>query len=122
MQDSDANEKTEQQYAYEREQIERIFPNAQFTVAIDVGELDEVITDLSNIVIKNAYSCYCYDNCERSTDYFYIITTNGEQMTNKFIIQELIKQGLRLECNHQFIEGFYKSKNSDCQFEIWIGS
>ena len=116
---SDANEKTEEQYAYEREQIEQMFPNAEFVVAIDFEELIDVVTDLSNIVIKNTYGCYCYDNCERNTDYFYITTTNGEKMTNKFIIQELIKQGLKLECNHVFVED---SKDSDCQFEIWFGS
>jgi hypothetical protein len=105
---SDTDEKTEEQYAYEREQIEQLFPNAKFEIAIDFAELDEVVTDLSNIVIKNTYGCYCYDNCERNTDYFYIATTNGEKMTNTFIIQELIKQCLKLDCNYVFVEGFIK--------------
>jgi hypothetical protein len=44
-------------------------------------------------------------------------------MTNKFIIQQLINQKLNLqECNHHFLEGFIKSKNSDCQLEIVVGS
>ena len=101
-----------------------MFPNAKFEIALDFEELDEVITDLSTIIIKNTYDCYCYcyDTCKRNADYFYITTTNGEKMTNKFIIQELLKQGLKLNCDHVFVEGFYKSKYSDCQFEIWIGS
>jgi len=120
--DSDIDEKTEEQYERERKLIEEMFPNAKFDIAIDFSELDDIISEHSNIVIKNTYNCYCYDNCKRPTDYFYITAKEGEKMTNKFIIKELIKQKLCLECNHIFIEGFIKSKDSDCQFEICTGS
>lgn len=43
-------------------------------------------------------------------------------MTNKYIIQKLINQGLKMDCNHVFLEGFIKSKDSECQFEIFAGS
>ena len=115
---------TEQQYEAEINQIEEMFPNAKFSIAINIEDLDNVITDQTNIVVKHTYECYCYDNCNKNTDYFYI--TNRQdykmKMTNKFIITELITQGLTLECNHVFLEGFIQSKDSHCQFELLVGS
>ena len=35
------DEKTEEQYEYKFEQIDKMFPNAKFTIAIDIEELDE---------------------------------------------------------------------------------
>jgi hypothetical protein len=121
--DSEELEKTKQQYEYEREQIDKMFPNALFDIAIELEELDEVVTEETSIVVKNTYSCYCYDDCKKNTDFFHITCNPCEKMTNKFIIQELINQNLNLqECNHRFLEGFIKSKNSDCQLEIVVGS
>ena len=114
------NEKTEEQYEYEFRQIELLFPDAQFTIAIDLEDLDDVITELNTIIIKKNYSCYCHANCKRNTDWFII---NGEKITNKYVIHELIKQNLVLDCNHCFVEGFHQyPKNSNCQFEICTGS
>lgn len=117
-----SNEKTEEQYDAETALINEMFSTAKFCVAIDYDELNEVVTDQPNIVIKNTYNCYCYDDNNRNTDYFYITAKNGEAITNKFIIEELIKQQLCLECNHVYLEGFMQSKDSECQFEIVIGS
>ena len=122
MSQTDPDQKSDEQYSYEMEQIYNMFPNAKFDIAIQLEDLHEVVTDNKEVVIKNTYSCYCYDDCNRNTDYFYITAKNGCKMTNKFIIQELINQGLSLDCNHRFLEGFMKSKNSDCQFEIVVGS
>ena len=81
-------------------------------------ELDNIVTDETDIVVKNTYDCYCYTN-KRKTDYYYI---SGKHITNKFIIYKLIEQGLDLDCDHRFLEGFCKSKDSNCQFEIATGS
>ena len=35
-----------------------MFPNAKFTIAIDIEELDEVVTEQPEIIIKQEYSCY----------------------------------------------------------------
>ena len=43
-------------------------------------------------------------------------------MTYKYVIEQLIEQGLELDCNHIYLEGLYKTKDSDCQFEILTGS
>lgn len=116
---ADEIEKTEEQYEYEREQIELMFPDAKFEIAIDLEYFDDIITERNNIVIKHDYGCYCYDNCKRKTDWFFI---TGEKLTYKYVIGELIRQKLVLDCNHRFVEGFYKHPKSNCQFEIWVGS
>ena len=112
-------EKSSEQDLEEIQQIYQMFPNAKFCIAIKLDDLDDIISERNNIVVKQDYNCYCYKNFRKKTDYFYI---KGQKLTNKFIISKLIEQGLELDCNHCFIEGFYKIKNSDCQFEIMIGS
>jgi len=112
-------EKTDEEIECEIEKMHNMFPNAQFEVAIDIGEIDNLITDKQFIIVKNTYNCYCYDNCKKITDYFNI---KGENITNRYVIEQLIEQGLHLDCNHHFLEGFYKTKDSDNQFEICVGS
>ena len=111
--------KTDEEIEYEIEQKIIMFPNAQFEISINIEEMDKLITDKQNIIIKNTYICYCYDNCNKKTDYFYI---QGENMTHRYVIEQLIEKGLKLDCNHHYLEGFYKTNGSECQFEIWVGS
>ena len=115
----DNSEKTEEQYEYEMEQINEMFPHANFSICIDIEDLDEVVTNKSDIMIKNTYTCHCYDNCRKNTEYYHI---SGKHITNRYIINKLIEQGLNLDCDHHFLEGFYQMKNSECQFEMVIGS
>ena len=70
---------------------------------MSLEDLDEVLTEQPHIVIKHAYNCYCYDEEPKNTEFYYI---SGENMTNTFIIQNIVEQGLVLECNHCFLEGF----------------
>jgi hypothetical protein len=112
-------EKTEEEYEYEAEQIHNMFPNAQFTVAISIELMEELVTDKQSIIIKKSYFCYCYDNCKRKTDYFYI---KGQHMTYRYVIEQLIEKGLKLDCNHCYLEGFCATNGSDCQFDIMVGS
>jgi hypothetical protein len=116
--DSDI-EKLEDEYEAECEQLELMFPDAKFTISMGIDELEDVITDQPHIVIKQSYDCYCHDEHPKGHNYFYI---SGEKMTMKFIIQELIKQGFELDCNHHFFEGLHKTVRSDVQFEICNGS
>lgn len=106
-------EKTDAEYEAEIELIETMFPNAQFTVSIPIEELDDVVTNEPVIMVKQTYTCHCYTNCNRQTEWYSI---RGSNITNKYILNELIKQGLKLECDHQFIEFFHKI--SECQYEI----
>ena len=100
-------------------QIDEIFGETDFTVSISLDELDDLITDKKQIVIKCDYICYCYKLEPRNTEYFVI---NGDRLTNKYVLLELKNQKLCLDCNHCFIEGFYKCDNSDIQFGLRIGS
>ena len=115
----ETQEKTEEQYEKECEQIGLMFAGAKFVVSIELQDLDEVVSELPAIIVKNTRTCYCYDGKDSSIDYFYI---SGNNITNAFIIHQLVEQGLNLACNHCFLEGFRKTENSDCQFEICTGS
>ena len=119
--DSDC-EKTEEEYEHEQRLIDEMFPTAKFSISIDYNDINELVTKYKNIVVKNTYNCYCYDNHPRKTDYFYIKSTSPEGITYRFLIEELIRQDLCLECNHRFVEGFMRSGDSECQFEIITGS
>ena len=110
---------TSEQYEYEMEQIELMFPDAKFSISIGLEELDDVITEQPHIVIKHAHKCYCYDEAPKQTEFYYI---SGDRITNKLVIEKLIEQGLELDCNHGFLEGFHKPRYSDVQFEIVTGS
>ena len=100
--------------------IEELFPNAKFTIAISYAELFETITDENKILIKHCNSCYCYDGTplKNKTRQF---TIKGENITAKLIIEKLIERNLELDCNHRFIEGFYKVPGKD-YYEIMTGS
>ena len=112
-------EKTDEEYEREIEEIERMFPDAKFTISIDIEELDDLITDKQSIIIKQVYDCYCYQDYNKKTEYFYI---KGEKLTQRYVIEQLIEKGLEIECNHTFLEGIYKTKGSECQFELFFGS
>jgi len=109
----------EEQFERDEQQKALMFPNANFVIAIDLADLDNIVSDEKTIVIKQTYTCYCYTH-HKPTEY-YIIT--GEKITNKYILLKLIEEGLNLDCNHMFIEGFHKyPEDSRCQFEIITGS
>jgi len=88
----------------EYDRICDMFPDAEFTVCISISQLDELVTDLHQIVIRSDYGCYCYGDQPRKTEYYYIA---GERITYKLVIDELINQGLELDCNHQFLEDIH---------------
>ena len=94
------------------------FPGALFSITIDDSELDDILSDSDQIMIKQDFDCDCF-HVKRVPRYFRI-KSSGNSLTNRYVIKELIKQRLNLECNHIFLEGFIK--NTDCQFELMTGS
>ena len=106
-------EKTEEQYQTEFNLINEMFSDAKFNVSIDIDELDDVLSTEKTIVVKQTFTCHCYSNCNKHPS-FYII--RGETMSQKYVIQELINQKFKIECDHQFIEGF--DKLNETQFEV----
>ena len=106
-------------YEQEFEYMEKAFPGASFEICMRVKELDKVISDENTIVVKSSYGCYCYDECKRN-DETYII--QGEKITNRYVIEQLILQGLTIDCNHRFLELIQKVPDSVCEFKLWFGS
>jgi hypothetical protein len=101
-----------------QENMTNLFPNSKFTVCMDIDELNKILTDKTEIIIKCVFNCHCYKTIKRDTEYYLI---KGNNMTYKYIINQLINQNLDLEdCDHQFIEGF--DKTSECQYELITGS
>lgn len=122
---SDTSETSEDIAMKEIEAIENMFPDAKFTVAIPLSEMDDVVSENDRIILKKDMSCYCYDDLPNhpKAEWFLVKRPEGEKLTNAVIIRELIKQNLELDCNHCFIESFDRyPKDSECQFEIGTGS
>ena len=119
---NEINEISEEEYLKEIEIIYKMFPNAKFSVCIDLNMMNDVLTEKDIIVIKSDYSCYCYRDCPRNTDFFIIHRPQNGKITYRHILTELMNQGLDLDCNHSFIEDIYPSKNTDCQYQLWLGS
>lgn len=112
-------EKTEEYYEFELEQIDKMFPGAQFTIAIPLEDMDDVITEKTKIKIKYQYNCYCHRDSPKKTTY---INVKGDKITNRYVLEELIKKKFHIKCNHHFLEEIYASSEMDCDFELWTGS
>ena len=82
-----------------------------------LNELNDIVTSKKKITIQHTYTCYCYGDNPLPTKYFII---EGDKLTNKYIIDELIKQDLTMNCNHIFLEGF--NELHDNVYEIMVGS
>ena len=112
-------QKTEEYYEFELEQIENLFPCAKFRIAIPLEEMDDVITEKTKIKIKYEYNCYCHRDSPKKTTY---IKIQGDKITNRYVLEELIKKNFNIKCNHNFVEEIYVSSEIDCDFELWTGS
>ena len=93
-------EKTDEEYELEIEQIHNMFPKAKFEIAINIKEMDKLVRDKDFIIIKKTYDCFCYKECTKKTEYYYI---RGDNITYRFVIEQLIEQGLELDCDHHFL-------------------
>ena len=112
-------EHTDDKFHYDDKINDKIeFSDAMFSVAINESELDDIISESEQIIIKQDFTCYCF-NVKREPLY-YRIKGIGQKLTNRYIINELIEQKMNLECNHMFLEGFIKK--TDVQFELLVTS
>jgi len=98
----------EEEDNYERQckLIDDMFPGAKFTISIDLNDLDNIVTDKKFIIIQQTFNCYCYDNMNTKNKLYTVKCLENESLTNEYIINELIKQGLKVNCNHIFLESF----------------
>jgi len=111
---------SEDEYVKDYKKVLEMFMDAEFNVAIPSNELDDVVSTDKTIIIKHTRSCYCYGDEPLPTQYFTVECENHNELTNKYIIHELIKQNLRMNCNHVYLEGFHNLH--DNVYETMAGS
>ena len=102
-------EKTAEEYLKEKEMLDEMFFNAYFDVSMDIKELDDLVSDKKEIIIQQEFKCYCYKNLPTDNKIF---TIRGDKLTKKYVIDDLIKQGLVINCDHRFLEGFHNIKGN----------
>ena len=100
--------------------IDDMFPGADFTPSIRLKDLDDIVTEEKEIIIKQDFTCYCYDNMNKFPKYFTVKCKENESLTNKYIMTELMKQKMKIDCDHRFVEGF--NHLNDNIYEMWTGS
>ena len=113
-------EKTQEEIDIEIRQMDEMFSDAKFSPSIDFEELDDVVSDKKEIIIKQDFTCYCYDNINKSPKYFTVKCRENESLTNKYIMTELMKQKMKIDCDHRFVEGF--NHLNDNVYEMYLGS
>jgi hypothetical protein len=96
------------------------FENPYFTVSIPFDHYDKIVSKEKSIVIRCKYNCYCYDETPKPTD-FYIIKSDFGNITERMIIQELIKLKHNPQCDHMFYEGVSSTPLDDV-FDIYFSS
>jgi len=112
-------EYTEEQYEEMIEGMEKIFPDANFSIDVDfLYVLDELLTDKKHIFISNDRYCYCWDGIDAPKQEFFEI--KGDSITYRYVLNELIKQDFNPDCNHIFLEGI--DKVSEIQYRLSMGS
>ena len=96
------------------------FKDAKFSVDIPKNELDYLLSEEPQIIIKQTFICPCYkcECCDKLPNKFFCITNNN--MTQANVIDELIRQNLECKCDHFFLEGF--DQETDIQFGLFFGS
>ena len=95
------------------------FKDAKFTICMDNKELKEILTTEKVIIVKQDFSCSCFNEelIRPKTRFF---TIKNDIMSVENVIDELIKQDCKADCNHSFLEFF--EKKTDVQFDIFFGS
>lgn len=112
-------EYTEEQYEEMFEEIDKLFPDANFSIDIDyLSILDELLTDKKQIFISNDRFCYCWDGIDAPKQEFFEI--KGDKITYRYVLNELIRQDFNPDCNHRFLEGI--DKVSEIQYSLSMGS
>ena len=110
----------------EFETLSDMFPNAKFIVALRLSELDDVVSEATEINIVFNRNCYCFD-CSRwanTSKIFRIKSKNNCKMTNGYILKRLEKLRFSPNCNHIFVESFDKIDDIDNipTYEVGLGS
>lgn len=112
---------TDEEAEYTLQLYEGYFPDSNFIVTIPLDNIDDLVTDHISLLIKIEYNCGCFDE-ERFPQYYYIQGKKGQQLTNKFVIQELLRQGYNTECIHDYLDGFRRVEDTQTIYNIITSS
>jgi SMC interacting uncharacterized protein involved in chromosome segregation len=93
------------EFEAEMEALDRMFPDANFSICIGLSDLDDVISHDNVIVIRITHKCYCYMNNPRKDDLIYVYNKTGNGITNKDVVDAMIEDGYDPDCSHVFYEG-----------------
>jgi len=115
----------EEQYEEEIKYMEETFPDCKFSICIPKDELDNVISKEKTIILKHGWFDYYIDvNNEIKSNWkqnFYVVSCDVMSIRN--IINELIKQEIYCEGDHQFLECIKPTHvGNETQFDLWYGS
>jgi len=109
---------SDSEFEAEFEEIHKQFPDAQFSISLSLDELDNVVINSKKVAIKCDFKCYCYSEAPRNSEYF--ILESKKAITNRDLINCLIKNNFETGCDHYFLEQF--EINSASQVSPWFGS
>lgn len=122
----ESEEFDEEKYEEEMRKIDEEFPDVKFTIAIPYDELDDVVIDGNQLVIEHDYTCICCDGRGLpSNKVFFNINSPDKPITNRLIINELIKHNFDPGCNHHFLEFINKKNKNNLNsilYELALGS
>ena len=88
--------------------------------SLTTEELDKVICEKKRIVVRREYDCFCWIEKGRETDY-YIIQSKSGKITERMIVEKLIKSKHDPKCDHCFYEGTSPTSLEDV-FDLNFGS
>jgi hypothetical protein len=74
-----------------------------------ISDLNKVIIDKNIVCIRCDYTCDCFTLLQPRKPNFYIYKKKTHGITNKDIIDFLIKNNFRSECEHNTLKYFIKS-------------
>lgn len=101
-------------YEAEMNAVYDLCPKSLFSISIPLSKINDVLTTEPYIIVRHRIRCGCY---KRRRCIQYRITL--QEMSNKNIINELIRQGLHPRCDHRFLEGFIRVDGS---YDMFFGS
>jgi hypothetical protein len=124
LQREEPQEEEENIITYQEAICNTIFKTNYFSVKIQLQDLLNILSGEKNIIIKHKFNCDCYkiENSSYYNDYkdYHI---EGENMTIKYVIEELIKQDfnnyldIMVICSHSNLKGFKKIEGTINEFE-----
>jgi len=109
-------------WVLEKDEIDRIFPDARFSIDMPLSELDVPLAEGNTAIIKCTHNCYCYAECHRPADFIFVKTEANTRVLVRDALAAMVKAKYDPDCGHCFFEGFKQTKDSTVQFDTRFGS